>query len=260
MMPAAEILLEIEGLGLRAGRQTLVRALSMSVRAGEFWCVLGANGAGKTTFLESIVGLREVESGSIRLGGRTLDEWPARDAARKRAFLPQKVRDSFSASVMELVLLGRHPHMGRWAWEGEVERKIACSALAEVGLADLAERDIITLSGGERQRVAIAALIAQEAPLLILDEPAAHLDLHHQHAILERLRGITRERGHAVVMSLHDANLAAQYGTHAMIFHGDGHVDHGGVSDVLNERTLSMALKCRMKRVDVGARSVFLAA
>jgi len=259
-MRAADSLLEIDGLELRAGRRTFVRALSMKVRAGEVWCVLGANGAGKTTFLESIVGLRAPCSGSIRLAGRPLDQWTAREAARKRAFLPQKVHDSFSASVMEVVLLGRHPHMSRWGWEGDGEVKIARSALMEVGLSDMADRDITTLSGSERQRAAIAALIAQETPLLILDEPVAHVDLHHQRVILGRLHQMAKERNHAVVMSVHDANLVAQYASHVMIFHGNGRVDCGEAAKILNEEALSVALKCRISRVDVGARSVFLAA
>ncbi len=259
-MPATGALLEIDRLELRAGRRTFARALSMQVRAGEIWCVLGANGAGKTTFLESVVGLRAPAGGSIRLAGRALNEWTAHEAALRRAFLPQTIRDSFGASVMEVVLLGRHPHTSRWGWEGEADRKIARCALREVGLSDMAERDVGTLSGGERQRVAIAALIAQEAPLLILDEPVAHVDLHHQHAILDRLRNMARTRNHAVVMSMHDANLAMQYATHAMVFHGNGPVDCGETSEVLNAETLSAALKCRILRVDLGTRSVFLSA
>lgn len=251
-------LLEVDDLAIRVGRRTLVRGLTMSVHAGEVWAILGANGAGKTLFLDTLVGLRTAKSGVIRLAGRPADEWSALEAARMRAFLPQTIHDAFSASVLDVVILGRHPYLSRWAWEGDAERRMALAALEAVDLGEMAERDVTTLSGGERQRVAIAALLVQEAPLLLLDEPVAHLDLHHQITILEHLAALAAALQRAVVFSVHDLNLAARFATHAMLFREDGSIDHGPVEDVMNIAALSRAFRYPVAQVKLGARTVFV--
>ncbi len=251
-------LLEVDDLTISVGRRTLVRGLTMSVHAGEVWAILGANGAGKTLFLDTLVGLRAAKSGVIRLAGRPADEWSALEAARMRAFLPQTLHDAFSASVLDVVIMGRHPYMSRWAWEGDAERRMAFAALEAVDLGDMADRDVTTLSGGERQRVAIAALLLQEAPLLLLDEPVAHLDLHHQITILEHLASLAAGRRRAVIFSVHDLNLAARFATHAMLYREDGSMDRGPVEDVMNDGALSSAFRYPVAQVKVGARTVFV--
>jgi iron complex transport system ATP-binding protein len=258
-MSAERPILEARELVLRVARRTLVSGLSMQVRPGELWCMLGANGAGKTTFLDTVVGLRRPDAGSIRLAGTPLADWSPLEAARIRAYLPQGIRDGFSARVLDVVLMGRHPHLGRWEWEGEDDRRAAMSALQAVGMSDLADRDVTTLSGGERQRAAIAALIAQDTPLLLLDEPVSHLDLPHQALVLRHLEALAARGRRAVVFSLHDLNLAARYATHAMLFHDGGAVDAGPIREVMSERALSAALQCKVARVHAGAQTVFLA-
>ena len=244
-------------LAIRAGRRTLAERLSLQVGAGEIWAVLGANGAGKTLFLNTLAGLRPPDAGAIELAGRPAGSWSAVEVAKLRAFLPQAVHDAFSASVLDVVLLGRHPHMSRWGWEGEAERRMAMAALEAVEMAELADRDVVTLSGGERQRVAIAALLVQDAPLMLLDEPVAHLDLHHQIAILRHLAALAGE-GKAMMLSVHDLNLAARFATHAMLFLGEGRVGLGPIEAVMNEAALSGAFRYPVARADVGGRTVFL--
>lgn len=236
----------------------LVRDLSMDIHAGEAWCILGANGAGKTLFLNTVVGLRSAASGVIRLGGKPAQQWSALAAAKMRGYLPQSFHDAFSASVLDVVIMGRHPYLSRWAWEGDDERRMALAALEAVDLGDMADRDVTTLSGGERQRVAIAALLVQDAPLLLLDEPIAHLDLHHQITILEHLAALTNGRGRAVVFSVHDLNLAARFATHAMLYREDGLVDHGPIEDVMNDAALSRAFRYPVAQVKVDGRTVFV--
>lgn len=250
--------IEVRGLAIHAGRRTLVEDLSLQVRPGELWAVLGANGAGKTLFLDTLAGLRAPAEGSIHLAGRPVSTWSALEVAKLRAFLPQAVHDAFSASVLDVVLLGRHPHMSRWGWEGEAERRMAMAALEAVEMDALADRDVITLSGGERQRVAIAALLVQDAPLLLLDEPVAHLDLHHQVAILGHLRHLAAEGRKAVMLSVHDLNLAARFATHAMLYLGDGRVDLGPIDAVMNDTALSSAFRYPVERTEIGGRSVYL--
>jgi iron complex transport system ATP-binding protein len=250
--------IEVRDLAIRAGRRTLVEHLSLQVRPGELWAVLGANGAGKTLFLNTLAGLRPAAHGAIHLAGRPAAQWPAPEVAKRRAFLPQAFHDAFSASVLEVVLLGRHPHMSRWGWEGEAERLMAIAALEAVEMQGLVDRDVVTLSGGERQRVAIAALLVQDAPLLLMDEPVAHLDLHHQIAILGHLAGLAARDGKAVVLSLHDLNLAARFATHAMLYLGDGRVELGPIDEVMNDAALSGAFRYPVVRSEFGGRAVFL--
>jgi len=251
-------LLEASDLCLRAGERTLVHGLSFGVHAGEVWCMLGRNGAGKSTFLHTAVGLRMPQRGTLRLAGRALNEWPVAEAARQRAFLPQSIHDAFSASVLETVLVGRHPHLSRWQWEGEDDRRIAQAALAAVDLSGFDERDVLTLSGGERQRVALAALLVQDTPLLLLDEPVNHLDLHHQLMVLEHLVKLARERGKGILFTAHDLNIAARYAGHAVLLSPGGSTQQGKIGEVMTETALSQAFGQRVNRVQALGCTLFV--
>ena len=251
-------LLEVESLTLQVAARTLVRELNFCLNPGELWCLLGPNGAGKTTLLHALVGLREAQGGSVHLAGEELDAWSVAEAARLRGFLPQTFHDAFSASVLECVMLGRHPHLSRWQWEGEGDREIALGALELVDLAGFAQRDVLTLSGGERQRVALAALFAQDAPLLLLDEPVSHLDLHHQVLVLEHLRLLARECGRGVLFTVHDLNLAARFASHALLLTPRGAVRQGPVAEVMVEEDLSGAFGHRVARIEAAGRTLFV--
>jgi len=256
---SVEPLLRVRGLALRGGGRSLVRALEFEVRAGEFWCVLGQNGAGKTTLLHALAGLAAPDAGTIELAGRPLEEWPPREAALKRGFLPQHSAYGFSMRALDVALLGRYPHLGRRRWEDEDDLRLARAALARVDLPDAAERDVATLSGGERQRAAIAALLAQDPPLYLLDEPLAHLDLRHQLQILSLLGELARAERRGVMLSLHDPSLAARFATHALLLYGDGRSLCGRAADVLNESALSDAYGHRVRRLAAEGRSAFVA-
>lgn len=251
--------LEIADLRVMVAARTLVHRLSMRIGPGEVWCVLGSNGAGKTTLLHTLVGLHRAAVGSIRLSGEPLSDWPVEDAARIRGFLPQFIQDTFSASVLSLVLMGRHPHLSRWCWEGDADRELAQSALDTLGLAHLAERNITTLSGGERQRVAIAALLVQDPAIMLLDEPITHLDLHHQIVVLQHLASLARDQGKTVMFSIHELNLARRFATHALVLMGDGSVRHGPAAEVMNARVLSAAFGYPVLEIKAGERTIFVA-
>ncbi len=258
MTPEPTALLRLRQLTISAGERTLVRDLSVDIRAGETWCILGANGAGKTMLLNTVVGLRKPAAGHILLEGHCVHELAPLAAARLRAYLPQTVHDVFSARVLDLVVMGRHPYLSRWSWESAAESRMALRALEEMELAHMAQRDVTTLSGGERQRVAIAALLVQQAPLLLLDEPVAHLDLHHQITILKHLASLAAQGNRAVVYSMHDLNLAARFATHAILYRDGGTVDHGPIEDVMTEAALSRAFHHPVTRVSAGERSIFM--
>lgn len=251
-------LLETQDLMLQVGGRTLVRELSFRLNAGEVWCLLGPNGSGKSTFLHTAVGLREAQGGTLHLAGRVLSDWPATALARQRGFLPQSFHDAFSASALDTVMLGRHPYLSRWQWEGEDERELALAALRAVDLAGFAQRDVLTLSGGERQRVALAALIAQDAPLLLLDEPVSHLDLHHQVLVLEHLVELARARAKGVLFTVHDLDLAARFASHALLLTPQATVVHGPIGAVLTEAALQGAFAHGVTRVEAAGRTLFV--
>jgi iron complex transport system ATP-binding protein len=214
-------LLEARAVDLRAGGRLLCRNLELALRAGECWGLLGRNGAGKTTLLHTLAGLSAPAAGRVLLDGRELTRWGGRERARQIGLLPQDSVDVFPASVLETALIGRHPHLGPWQVEGAEDEEIARRALAETGLADAAARSVTTLSGGERRRLALATLWVQAPRVWLLDEPNNHLDITHQVALLERLRAQALNAGGAVLMSLHDVNLALRLCNRLLLLHGD---------------------------------------
>ncbi len=234
-------LVATRALTLRAGTRTLVKSLTQAFGAGEIWCVAGANGAGKTTLIGALAGLRAGAAGHVEIEGRALAAWPAEQLARRRALMPQDTRDAFSASVLDIVLLNRYPHLAGWGWERDEDRAAAQAALAMLGLESLTARDVLSLSGGERQRVGLAAVLCQEAPLLLLDEPLAHLDLHHQIACLDALARWVSTSPRTIIFSCHDLNLARRYATHALLLDGRGGFHAGPVREVLTAERASAA-------------------
>jgi iron complex transport system ATP-binding protein len=231
-------LLEARQLTLAAGDRTLCESLDLDIRAGECWAIVGPNGAGKTTLLRTLAGLAAPRQGSVRYSGRDLAELGARERARHRALLPQDSLDAFPSTVIESVLIGRHPHVSRFGWESAADVALANEALARFGLDGFAQRDVRTLSGGERRRVALASLLVQQAPLTLLDEPSTHLDLAHQVAALEVFVALARERGHALVMALHDLHLALRFCDRAVTI-GGGRARAGAAGELLEAATLS---------------------
>jgi iron complex transport system ATP-binding protein len=231
----------IENVALRVGGRTLVDGLSATIARDEVWCIAGPNGAGKTTLIGVLAGLAKPAEGAISLDGRALSSWRTADLARERALMPQSTHDVFSATVLDTVLLNRFPYLTGWGWESRDDRAAAHAALDALGLAAFASRDVLTLSGGERQRVALAAVLCQNAPLLLLDEPLAHLDLHHQIDCLHALHEAARNEGSAVVFSCHDLNLARRFATHALLLDGRGGAYGGPVADVLTPERASAA-------------------
>jgi iron complex transport system ATP-binding protein len=216
----------------------LVRELDLSLQRATLTCVLGCNGAGKSLTLHTLAGLRDTAAGEIRLENRTLSSWPRKLLAQRLGLLPQHTEDPFPSTVMEAVLVGRHPHIGFWDWESDADRALASAALTAVGLQGLDTRDIATLSGGERRRVAIAAILTQDPDVLLLDEPINHLDPHHQIDVLRLFRRKV-DGGRAVLMSLHDVGLAARFADQCLLLFGNGEWLSGATHEVLTEDTIT---------------------
>lgn len=245
-------------LSLRAGQRQLLTDLDWQVREGECWSIIGRNGAGKSTLMRALAGLRPPEAGHVALNARPLAEWPLEELARQRAFLAQSRSDAFSYSVIETVLSARHPYHGNRYWEDSDDHAIAIKSLEAMEVAELAARDVRTLSGGERQRVAIAAMLAQDTPLLLLDEPANALDLAHQVSVMSILARLCREQGKTAVMIGHDLTLAHSVSTHALLLKGDGRWLAGIREDMMQAEILSDYLGHPIEVIQHGKRSIFI--
>ena len=232
------VLLHCDDLDVAIGSVQVTHRFHLALRAGQCWCLLGRNGTGKTTLLRTLAGLHRPAGGRIRLDGEPLEALPRRTIARRLGILFQSHEDVFPATVLESVLTGRHPWLHAWQWESAADLQRAREALAFVELSGFEQRPLHTLSGGERRRAGIATLLTQDPGLLLLDEPTNHLDLHHRTRLLERLCDRARDRGQAVLMVLHDVNLAARLADHAVLLHGEGRACTGTTADVLTTANL----------------------
>jgi iron complex transport system ATP-binding protein len=250
-------MLSAESLDVAVPGRRLVEGLSLTASAGEFLCVLGANGAGKSLTLHTLAGLRPAAGGIVRLDSRALADWPRRDRARRLGLLTQVSEDPFPGTVLDAVLIGRHPHLDPWQWEQANDLEVARQALGACDLAGFEARAIDTLSGGERRRVALAAVLAQDPDVLLLDEPQNHLDPHHQLDVLRLLRA-RADRGHVVIASLHDPSLAARYADRVLLLFGDGHWETGPTASALTAESVSAMYRVAMQEVHVAGRRLFL--
>lgn len=251
-------ILGTEDLAVHIGARTLIEALTLRVHAGEIWSLLGPNGCGKSTLLHVLAGLHPPAAGTVRLIGRALPGLAPREAARLRGLLLQTQSDAFDARVRDVVSLGRHPYIGRFGWESDVDRAAVQHAMHAMDVLHLADRRMHRLSGGERQRVAVATLLAQDTPLLLLDEPTIHLDLSHQAMLMTRLVSMAHERQCAIVFATHEYNLAARFATHALLIHGASEVDIGPADTMLTAERLARLFGFPMVALRNGAPPVFV--
>ena len=250
-------MLAAESLEVSVAGRRLVEGLSFTARPGEFACVLGANGAGKSLTLHTLAGLRAPSAGRVTLDGRPLGAWPRRERARRLGLLTQVTEDPFPGTVFDAVLVGRHPHLELWQWETERDLEVAHAVLAQCELDGFAPRAIDTLSGGERRRVALAAVLAQDPGVMLLDEPHNHLDPHHQLDVLRLLRA-RADAGHVVLATLHDPALAARFADRALLLYGDGRWLYGPTAEVLTPESLSALYRVSIREVVVEGRRIFL--
>ncbi len=190
-----------------AGR--VLDAVSVHVERGLIVGLLGPNGSGKTTLIRIMAGLLIPQHGHVQLDGHEVSSLARRQLAQRVALVPQETHSAFDFSVLDVVLMGRYPHLGTFALEGAQDLALAREALAATGTSSFEHRSFGTLSGGEKQRVVIASALAQASDVLLLDEPTASLDLGYQIEIAALLTRLNRERGTTMVLSTHDLNLAA---------------------------------------------------
>ncbi len=237
-------MIELENVGIELGGKSVLEAVSMTVSEGEFLAVVGPNGAGKTTLLRTCNGLLTPNSGTVRLDGTDVTALSARSLGRLVATVPQGTQLAFDFDVRDAVAMGRTPHRSRFATATETDRNAVVSALERTETAAFADRSVGDLSGGERQRVVFARALAQETPVLLLDEPTASLDINHQVGTLSMARELTTE-GKTVVAAIHDLELAARFCDRLALVAGGELVSIGKPETVLTAGRLETAFDVR---------------
>jgi iron complex transport system ATP-binding protein len=235
--PAGDVALTADrlyfGYDARGERSFSLRDVSVSIQRGSLTGLLGPNGCGKTTLLKLLSGVLRPQHGAIALNGRPMSGIPRRELARQVAVVPQETHPAFDYSVMEMVLMGRHPHLGAFQLEGPADLAIARDALLATGTMHLADRPYMTLSGGEKQRAVIAGALTQSPQVLLLDEPTASLDLGYQLEIAALLTRLNRERAVTMVLATHDLNLAASLCDTLVLMRDGRMLAQGATRDVL---------------------------
>ena len=247
----------LDGVTVELGGRTVVHDVSASVDRGEWVALIGPNGAGKTTLLRAIAGLLR-HDGRVSLLGRDAAALDRRERARLLAVVPQTPETPPWLTVAEYVLMGRTPHLGPLAREGAADRDAAWHALERLELEELAERPLGTLSGGERQRAVVARALAQEASIVLLDEPTAALDIGHQQQALELLDALRDRQGLTLVAAMHDLTLAAQYADRVLLLSRGRIVADGTPGEVLTEDALSEHYGATVRVVTVDDRLAVL--
>ncbi|MFF2535052.1 ABC transporter ATP-binding protein [Streptomyces cyaneofuscatus] len=248
--PAAapsQVRLRAEDITIGYDRRTISEHLSVAIPDGSFTVIVGPNACGKSTLLRGLSKLLRPSAGQVVLDGRAITSYKAKEVARTLGLLPQTSLAPDGITVADLVARGRHPHqklIKQWSREDEAA---VVRALAETGTTELSGRLVDELSGGQRQRVWVAMVLAQETPLLLLDEPTTFLDIAHQIELLELFRRLNRE-GRTLVAVLHDLNQAARYGTHVIAMKDGAVVAEGPPAELITEALVEevFALPCRV--------------
>ncbi len=227
---------ELEGVGMRYDGAAVLSGVTLRFPRPELVTLIGPNGAGKSTLLGIMAGLRRGYEGSCLLNGRPVNRWRRREFARLVAFVPQTLRFDFPFTAEQVVLMGRTPYAGGF-FDSREDWQAVREAMEATDTAMLAGRDFRSLSGGERQRVMLAAALAQKPAALLLDEPAAFLDLHHQLMVYELLRKLARE-GMLVIAVTHDVNLAASFASRVVALRGGRVLADAAPCDALSEERI----------------------
>ena len=232
-------MLSIQSLTINYGPRSILRDITFDVQSGEVVALIGPNGVGKSTLIRAISGNLPIAQGRVLIDERDLHRLPIEQRAQLIAVVPQAVRLPELFSVLDTVLMGRTPYLGWLGRESATDRSVAFEAMKRTSTLELASRHIGELSGGEQQRVMIARALAQSARTLLLDEPTAHLDLKHQASLLNLVGGLAHDEGYAILIALHDLNLAALYADRVALL-SNGHVVALGTPDeVLTTEQLS---------------------
>ncbi len=252
-------IISVENLSFAyATGNSILRNLSFGLQAETFLAIAGPNGAGKTTLMNLLCKISSPDTGSIKIDSVPIKTYSVKELAKKIAVVRQESAPIFDFSVMELVSMGRAPYLGAFGFENNVDRKIVLEALEMTETLCFKSRPVAHLSGGERQRVFIARALAQDTPILLLDEPTSFLDLKHQVGIYDLLKTAQVQKGKTIVAVTHDINLAAQYCDEALVLGTDGDCTSGKPHDVFTSAQIERVFGVRTFMGKVGKENFFL--
>ena len=234
--------LQVEKLQIGYGSRCVLKEASFSIGKGEIVGIIGCNGAGKSTLLKTIRGLLPKQGGSVSYFGKPLEEYQDKELATKIAYLQQHVELGFGYTGKDVVMAGRYPYMKWWERESEADEKLALACMAYTGTADLADRPINEVSGGQKQRILIAKVLAQQTPIIFLDEPTTGLDMVYQEEIFRFAKALAGQ-GKTVLMVVHELNLASKYCSRILLLGEGTLLADGAPQAVFTEELLSRAYK-----------------
>ena len=234
--------LQVDKLQIGYGSRCVLKEASFSIGKGEIVGIIGCNGAGKSTLLKTIRGLLPKQGGSVRYFGKPLEEYGDKELATKIAYLQQYVELGFGYTGKDIVMAGRYPYMKWWERESEADAKLALACMEYTGTADLAERPINEVSGGQKQRILIAKVLAQQTPIIFLDEPTTGLDMVYQEEIFRFAKALAGQ-GKTVLMVVHELNLASKYCSRILLLGEGTLLADGAPLEVFTEELLSRAYK-----------------
>ncbi len=232
------IKIEVDNVSLAYGKTVVMRDLTFQVSPGEMVGLIGPNGSGKSTIIKALSHIMRPVTGKILIDGNDIARIPRGELARLLGVVPQMPLLPSSFTAFEIVLMGRNPHLGLFQYEGIKDMEITWEAMEKTATRSLAERRIGELSGGEIQRIVIARVLAQEPKSILLDEPTANLDINHQLEILDLIKSLCRENSLAVVITLHDLNLAAQYCDRLILINQGTVHSQGTPVEVINSKNI----------------------
>ena len=240
------MILKFNKVGFKYGARWAVQSVDLEVQKGELVGILGANGSGKTTILKLASGVLVPQEGEVYLKEKPLDRYSRSEMAKEVAMVPQENHFHFSFSALEVVLMGRFPHLGRFRFEGKRDLEVALGCLQDTKCLELADRPIQSLSGGEKQRGLIARGLAQEPSLILLDEPTSFLDLKFKKEIFMLISSLIKRGELSALVVSHDIDLAAQY-CHRVVMLKDGGVAFSGPPhDVITDHNIEEVFECQV--------------
>lgn len=230
--------IRVLGIDCYYGSIRALESVSFEVKEGEFLGVIGPNGAGKTTLLKCLTKILKPKVGAVLLNGKDISDMSREEIAKNIGVVPQNSPETFPFTVLDIVLMGRIPYLGRFARESKNDLRVAEAAMKSTNVYHLADRTINELSGGERQRVLIARALAQEPKVLLLDEPTLHLDIKQQLEILKLIKRLTRQKKLTTIAVFHDLNLAARFCDKLLLLNAGKIHAIGSVEDVLTPKNI----------------------
>lgn len=232
-------LLHTQHVSVKIGSKIICRDLNLDINPGDVWAILGSNGSGKTTLLHALAGFFPLAYGDIFLGENKLTQLSIKTIAQSIGILFQDFNLTFPQTVWEYCRAGRYPHLAYFKKDSAKDQQIVMHALQKMELDKLTHRPVAQLSGGEKRRLAIAALLAQTPSIYLLDEPTNHLDMRHQMSVLNHFRDLAATQSAAIILSLHDVNLAQQFCNHFLFLFPDGSTLQGSQQTLLTCENLT---------------------